>query len=216
MPDMKIFGNRISPWMSVMRSVVGSCAIGLLAALLCGCGGPTEVRTYMEIQQTAERTPEKEGRAAGIVWTKPEGWSQLPKQTAARGGISIDRIATFTVSSEEDAEDEAQVTLVAFPTAGGMAGNLDRWLRQLLASPSPAEKQSFLDSEIESFTTKGGQTGMYADLSSFVPDEPSAQSMLTGTITLEDDRVLYAKMTGSRGLLAKQKEAFERLCESIK
>jgi len=206
MPQMKTFGNMINLFIGAM------CAI----AWLSGCGGPTEVRTYTEIQQTAERPTEKEGRGAGIVWTKPEGWSQMPKQKASRGGIQIDRIATFTVSAEDDADDEAQITLVAFPTAGGMAGNLDRWLGQLLASPTPAEKQDFLDSEVELFTTKGGQSGMYADLATFVPDEPSAQSMLTGTITLPDDRVLYAKMTGSRRLLASQKEAFERLCESIK
>lgn len=205
MPQMKTFGNMITLLIGAM------CAV----AWLSGCGGPTEVRTYTEIQQTAERTPEKEGRGAGIVWTKPEGWSQLPKQKAARGGIQIDRIATFTVASEEDADDEAQVTLVAFPTAGGMSANLERWLGQLLASPTPAQKQAFLDSEVRMFETKGGQSGMYADLSTFVPNEPSAQSMLTGTITLPDDRVLYAKMTGSRGLLASQKEAFERLCESI-
>jgi len=216
MPQMKTFGILNTPlyhgFHRAFSALAGLCSLVLLA----GCGGPTEVRTYTEIQKTAERTPEKEGRGAGLVWTKPEGWTQLPKQNANRGGISIDRIATFTVADENDADEEAQTTLVAFSTAGGMSSNLDRWLRQLLASPTPEEKAAFLESKLKPFKTAGGQTGTYADLSSFVPEDPSVQSMLTGTIPLDDDRVLYAKMTGSKGLLAKQKEAFERLCESIK
>lgn len=214
MPNMKTLGTTIPP--TIGAYCIRFCAFIGMLLVLCGCGAPTEVRTYTEIQQTAELVPEKEGRGAGLVWTKPEGWKQLPKQSAKRGGISIDRIATFTVTDVEHAEDEAQITLVAFPTSGGMSANIDRWTRQLLASPTPEEKKAFLNSELSPFETQGGQVGIYADLSTFVPDDPSVQSMLTGTITLNDDRVLYAKMTGSRGLLAAQKEAFQQLCESIK
>lgn len=189
--------------------------ISSTAMFLVGCGGPPAVRTYHEITQQADRTPQKEGRGEGLTWTKPEGWRELPKQAGKRGGMSIPRIATFEVESEETEEDSAQVTMVAFPTSGGLRANLVRWLGQLYVEPADEAIDRFLENDLKKVQTKGGRLATIADLGSFVKEPPETPSMLVGTIDLENDRTLYVKMTGSRQILASELEAFTALCASI-
>ncbi|MCZ7593321.1 MAG: hypothetical protein M5U15_14815 [Kiritimatiellae bacterium] len=148
----------------------------------------------------APGAPAVSAAAVAVHWTAPEGWVEQ------RGNPM--RIATFLVGSEK-----AECTLTAFPgTVGGIEENLQRWAGQINLRVSAGDLAKFARAPT-AFKTEGDFPCLVYDFASVAPDaEPS---MLAAILPL-DEQTLFVKLTGSRALLAEQKEAFTALCRSLR
>ncbi len=149
---------------------------------------------------TAPGAPAVTTANAPVSWTTPEGWIEQTGNPM--------RIATFLVG-----EEKAECTLTAFPgSVGGIEENLQRWAGQINLKVAPETLSKFARAP-QTFKTEGDFPCLVYDFSTVAPD--SDPSMLAAILSLED-RTLFVKLTGSRALLAEQKEAFTALCRSLR
>jgi len=194
---------------------------------LTGCSKNShEVRSYTEIQRKASAVTSKKPETSAslspdqmamlnkmtgssakpdkVQWTTPEGWTEST-------GNSM-RIATFKVT---EGDDTAETSLVLLGGGGGIEENLIRWIGQIADGEPDRAKLLALLEESPTFQTEGGRSGILVDLASFAKEEDDADSMMTGIVPM-DNQKLFVKMTGPKRLLAKQKEAFRALCDSLR
>lgn len=139
-----------------------------------------------------------------LSWDTPDGWSE--------GAGSGMRLATWRIN---DAPDGTECTLIVLSgDAGGLAANIVRWMEQVqIAPPSDAALRAYVDG-LERIQTQRAMTGVLVDFDEFV-DDPSALSTLAAII--ESGReTLFVKLTGPKGVLARERENFIQLCISMR
>lgn len=190
-------------------------ALVVAALLATGCGRSDSTwRSYDEIhvEESAPRAPSARppGPSAAaspraLAWTAPAGWTE-----EAGSGM---RLATFTLHRDEQTGTCTIVTLGG--AAGGLEANVRRWLGQLQLATPPAEAfASFLERQVP-LRTEGGFEGTLVDLTELGDPAPTTPSMLAALLPV-DDLTLFVKLTGPRGLLLAEKEAFAQLCRSVR
>jgi hypothetical protein len=195
-----------------------TAAILVPALLGVGCAEQPEKRVYAEIVVEApppvERVMEEAHRdmrdlplppvsrpygGSEFVWNTPAGWRQEP-------GTGM-RLATLWI------EDGECTLIVLSGDVGGLPANIARWMDQVQLRPlSPAHMQSYIDS-LERFETATGLSGLLLDFDMFV-EEPTALSTLGGIIQ-RGSETMFVKLTGSKSLLARERDNFIALCRSI-
>lgn len=140
-----------------------------------------------------------------LAWTVPEGWEE---KTAS--GM---RIASFGAKNDPDAIDCSIVTLGS--GAGGLSGNIIRWLGQLnMPALSESDINAFVAKQ-EQVNIKGGQSALLLNFTTLQKnDADSTPSMLAAIIDTPQQRI-FIKMTGHKGNVLKNLSAFKTLLESI-
>jgi hypothetical protein len=109
---------------------------------------------------------------------------------------------------------EAECTVISFPgDAGGVEGNLARWLGQLGLEGTP-EQIAALTSSAETVQTTAGATLQVFDFGVVV--SPTAATNMLAAILPMEDRTLFVKLQGPRVLLDQHTGAFRALCQSIR
>jgi len=149
--------------------------------------------------------PEMDPPQGTWSWKKPLQWRE-----EQNSGM---RLASFHVA---DAEGTGQCTLVALPGDGGGAqANVQRWLEQLQLRPlSPSELADFLGKQKKMRTSKGLPV-LVIDFTILSHQQNGAGvSMLVAMITGEN-QTLFAKLTGGKALLGKNKIIFYQFCQSL-
>jgi hypothetical protein len=161
---------------------------------------PDAVPAGVASDRNAPGAPPVAAIPTAIRWTTPPGWVE-------KTGNPM-RLMTFLVGDER-----AECTLAAFPGAvGGIEGNLARWASQINLSVAQDDLARFARNP-ETFKSEGGFACLIYDFSKLAPD--ADPSILAAILPL-DDRTLFVKLTGSRALLADQKDAFAALCRSLR
>ena len=194
--------------------------VALSFFVLSGCGHETTViREYDEVlivppepaaavvPTSAPSSPgmPQEAGAKPLTWQAPAGWQEEP-------GSGM-RLATFRVDVDGTTAECSIVSLAG--DAGGLVPNVRRWIGQLgLDTPPTDELTSFL-SDQPVITTAGGHEGMLIDLTDLMEGHPpSAPSMLAGIIT-RGGQTVFVKLSGTKAVLAAERERFEALCASL-
>ena len=202
------------------------------ACIFAGCNkSEPEIRRYTEVvlvpEQKATPNPHAEGMPSmtgpksgsmqgqeGMVppadssplrWEAPQGWEE-------KAGSGM-RMATFTVSGDAGSAETTIVSLGG--SAGGLQGNIGRWVGQLgVDSPDEAKLSAFVEAmpEIQTVEGKGLR---YGNLGEWVSGDGSQASMRAGIISAHG-RTVFIKMSGPEGLLAQEDAAFQGLCKSIR
>jgi len=143
--------------------------------------------------------PEMRTPSLPLDWDTPAGWENQ--------GSSGMRIATLLVEGQE-------CTILSFPGGvGGDEANIRRWLGQL-GHTLPDDRVKHFVANPAQFTTAGGYECRLFDYADLLPSGASP-STLVGIITI-DEHSAFVKLTGNAGVLARQKNAFEALCRSIR
>ncbi len=192
-------------------SFAGLTALLLLAG--CGLQKPTW-QTYeerSEVSHTSHESPMPTQRAppapkpASVKWTVPEGWRE-----EAGSGM---RIAAFAI--DRDGAKGTCTIISLGGAAGGLEANVRRWLGQLkVEAPPPNQFFAFLERQ-ERIKTEGGYEGVLVDLTQIGDEAPDADSMLAALFTV-DGSTLFVKLAAPRALLVKEREAFAKLCRSLR
>lgn len=166
--------------------------LALLVLVACQPKAPA-VRT--EVETVVTGTPST-GKLAYLL---PAGWRDQ--------GPSGMRLTTlFTPAGHE-------VAISLLPGSGGdLEGNFKRWLGQLGQNPSPDALHRFLDS-LARESHQGGEL-VVADLGVFVTEEGSPSMVVALWRTPEG--LVTVKLTGPKGPLARDMQAFTALAHSLK
>ncbi len=182
------------------------------------CKTQNHHRQYTEIEINARLTPNS-GSSAGplgmspstkptprtVDWQLPAGWKEVPTT-----GM---RMGAFTIPSKNGPVTGSVIQMGG--EAGGMAANIERWMRQLgLQNFTDAQMATFV-SELPSFTTAKKFSGKLVDLTPVLGGNlMNNQSALVGVISLKKSQ-LFIKLTGPRKLLVKERADFIKFCKSI-
>ncbi len=189
----------------LMKRVALTLCASLLFVLGCGRKEP-EVRAYREISVVPQRpvdmastpVPTAEG---SLAWTAPDGWVE-------QSGSQM-RLVTFKVGP-----DGAECTITMFPgEVGGLEANLRRWLGQLKVEVADTDLASFARNP-EAVQSEGSLACQVFDFAGLVPTERT-DSLLAAVVPLKGSTA-FVKFTGSKRLLASEKENFLALCRSLK
>ena len=142
--------------------------------------------------------------APPFTWDTPDGWTEEP-------GVGM-RLATLRIDTDTE---QAECTLIVLGgDAGGLTANIVRWMEQVhIAPPSDYALRTYVDG-LDRLQTEGGLAGVVIDFDEFV-DDPAALSTLAGIIERGRETV-FVKLTGSKGLLARERDNFIQLCKSIR
>lgn len=138
-----------------------------------------------------------------VTWTVPEGWNE------AKGkGM---RMATFTPASGEAVE----CSVIALKgVAGGIEGNIQRWMYQIGLNLPPAAFQAYMDN-LEMIATQDGTKAFYVDLAQFQDGQSDdTTSMIAGILQLPAQTVFF-KMTGNLGAVKNNDARLRALIASV-
>ena len=194
-----------------------SISLSSVVLLLAGCGlqKPTW-QTYEEVTEVththsspASDMPVQRAPAApqpaSVKWTVPEGWRE-----EASSGM---RIAAFAM--DRDGAKGTCTIISLGGAAGGLEANVRRWLGQLkVEAPPPNQFFAFLERQ-ERIKSEGGFEGVFVDLTQIGSEEATADSMLAALFTV-DGSTLFVKLAAPRALLIKERDAFTKLCRSLR
>jgi hypothetical protein len=198
-----------------MRYTIAIC---LPVLLLVACAEQPEKRVYTEIvidapppvargvdeahrdmRDMALPAVQRSSGSAEFSWTAPAGWREEP-------GTGM-RLATLWV------EDGECTLIVLSGDVGGLAANIARWMDQVQLRPlSPAQMQSYIEG-LERFETSAGLSGLLLDFDEFVQDAAALSTL--GGIIQRGPETMFVKLTGSKSLLARERDNFITLCKSI-
>lgn len=161
--------------------------------------GAMDKETQKMLEASVARMP--------LSWKTPEGWMETP----GGGGM---RLVSFNSADQDNPVECGIISLGG--RAGGVQSNVARWMNQVnIAVPDKAQFEEFLASQ-KRINTQDGFVAMVVDLTQLQSQEDlNVPSMIAAIIDLPDTTA-FVKMTGSRGILLKNKEKFESLCESLK
>ncbi len=155
-----------------------------------------------DIPLPAETPPP--AQSAEFEWDTPEEWRE-----EAGAGM---RLATLLIDADTE---QAECTLIVLGgDTGGLQANIERWMEQAGIDPPYGDAMRAYVDGLEQFETAGGDTGLLVDFDPFV-DDASATSTLVGIIE-RGEETLFVRLTGSKGLLASERERFISLCKSIR
>jgi hypothetical protein len=137
----------------------------------------------------------------GLEWTTPEGWTDKPASQMRQADFGLKR----------DPQVECYLSVVQ----GGIGGNVERWYKQMKATPpSPAAiaalpKSPFL-----------GQAGILVDLEgTFVGmgrTPPKEGYRMLGLVVEQPGRTVTLKMTGPAAVVGEEKGRFLELAKSFR
>lgn len=164
--------------------------LGLALPALVGCQEEPAIQRY-----SAPTT-------LPFAYEIPEGWRRL----SVPGEFSI---LTFRAAGEH-----VKVTVSPLQgEAGGLAPNVNRWRRQLGLEPAPAGQ---IEQSAEPIQVDGG-AGHLVDITG-PPDEKGGQPprRVVGVILPRKDITWFFKMDGPGPLVAAEKDAFQKLLQSVK
>jgi hypothetical protein len=185
-------------------AVMATC--GLLVAPACRQQPQSRQSEENSAPATAAPLPTPSGlHAQSWHWEKPRQWLEE--------GSSGLRLATFSFAERKD---PGQCTLVSLPgDGGGVQANVQRWLAQMqLPQFSPQELADFLKQQ-KTMRTGSGLPVTIIDFTALGrPPEPAAMGMLAAIINGEN-QTLFAKISGERSLLKKNKDIFLKFCQSV-
>lgn len=139
-----------------------------------------------------------------LKWSTPKGWNE-------QKGHGM-RMATFTSQNG----DSITCTIVSLSgMAGGLKGNVVRWLRQInLESIRGQQLQEFL-SQQKTIVSDGGIAVKIIDFTSLQEStNPLTPSMISAIATIAD-KTVFLKMTGSKKTLLNNRDKFLSLCQSL-
>lgn len=189
-----------------------ACAVPLLLAA-CGPGdeveitlvrqAPAEASTVLPDASSRERFGGGPGPAhdhaavAGtrFVWEMPAGWVELPPQQFR------------DVNLRPGGHPELQCYLTILQgDGGGLTANVNRWRGQLGLDP-------ITDAEAAALPT-GALLGRPAVRVELASEGEDAQALL-GSILVDGGSMATVKMTGPVELVAQERAAFERFCETL-
>ncbi len=200
------------------------------AMLFSGCQQQSQERHYTEIavEEPQSNTPAMpvmgaddphagmdmasmpmpgDDSAAGsnlFTWVLPKGW----EQTAGKGF----RLASFHLSNDAKAIDGSIVNLAG--AAGGLEGNLRRWMGQIGMQTSD-DDLSRLIKNASGFKIKSGQQGKVFDFTTVQEQgKPADKSMIVVMVEMKDS-TLFIKMTGTIATVKKNKDSFLKLAGSV-
>ncbi len=139
-----------------------------------------------------------------LDWEVPKGWKQ--------GAGHPMRLGTFQLEGDPKAFDCSVILLGG--DAGGVEANLSRWMGQVGVAPNPDNLKKAL-SKVQSIKTKGGLDANVYDISALQGDESSARSLMAGMISVGGSTI-FIKMTGTAGVMRKEREHFADFIRSFK
>ena len=196
---------------NLSRFLAGTAALALLAG--CGLQKP-QWQTYEEANEVSHTSHDAgmpaqrqapASKPVPVKWTAPDGWRE-----EAGSGM---RIAAFAV--DRDGAKGTCTIISLGGAAGGLEANVRRCLGQIKVDvPPPNEFFAFLERQ-ERIQTEGGFEGVLVDLTQIGGDAPDADSMLAALFTV-DGSTLFVKLAAPRALLMKEKDAFAKLCRSLR
>lgn len=142
--------------------------------------------------------------ATPFTWDTPDGWTKEP-------GVGM-RLATLRIETDTE---QAECTLIVLSgDAGGLGANIVRWMEQVHIDPPPDYALRAYVDGLDRLETEGGLAGVFIDFDEFVED-PAALSTLAGIIE-RDRETMFVKLTGSKDLLARERDNFIQLYKSIR
>lgn len=153
--------------------------------------------------------------AAGLTFTRPEGWQKIPSASATR-------VADFSLPRASGDLEDAELVLYYFEGAGGAVdANLQRWLRQIeqpdgMPSRLRARKQTRKVNGL--LVTLLDVSGIY--VASMVPgasDHNNKPNFRMRAGVIQTPRgPYYIKLTGPRKTVAKWARAFDQFVGSLR
>jgi hypothetical protein len=141
---------------------------------------------------------------AEFTWTVPPGW-----QEEAGTGM---RLATLWVESDLGRAECSLIVLTG--DTGGLPANLARWMDQVDVPPLSAEAMQAYIGSLPPLQSAGGYEGVLVDFDALVAGA-DAPSTLAG-ILRRGSETLFIKLTGTRRMLAQERDRFVALCESVR
>ncbi len=200
--------------------------LGFIAIIFSGCAErDLVVRNYEEVVSEPTRaqapvaesedphaalipSPPSDGysstQESSFTWETPVGWREEP-------GVGM-RLATLWVDAEPES---AEITLIVLRgETGSLEANIVRWMGQVQIAPPSADELSYYIDNLKKFTTEGGHEGVFIDFDEWVENPADASTL--GGIIRRGQETLFVKATGSKELLAQQRDAFLELCRSIR
>ena len=142
---------------------------------------------------------------ANISWQAPASWDEFKGE-----GF---RMVTF---KSHDTTDGIECSIVSLSgAAGGLEANITRWMTQIHLSPLSEEKLNEFLSQQKKLITKSGEKVILIDLALLQSTEASSVSSILGAVVPGADQTIFVKMTGTKAALSRQRENFEKLCQSL-
>ena len=139
-----------------------------------------------------------------ISWQTPPTWDEFKGE-----GF---RLVTFR--SREAEKIECSIVSLS-GAAGGLEANLTRWMNQIKLTPLSDEKlKEFLKMQKRLTTPKGDEI-ILVDLALLQADDPASTPSILGAVLPLPDETIFIKMTGTKSALSKERENFEKLCQSL-
>ncbi len=203
----------MNSWFLNHKSVSKCGGIALLLAL-AGCG-----RNDVEVYRVGKEQPQSQppqaanaaamppghpdvsGQPAGLKWTLPAGWEEVPPGQM--------RVASFRIKG--DAGKQADVSVVPLPgAAGGTLANVNRWRSQVGLGPVGDAELANLAQKVE-IAGKPGELYEQAGQAQG-SGEPTR---ILAAISTRDDVAWFFKVTGDDQLVAQQKPAFVDFLKSL-
>lgn len=139
---------------------------------------------------------------AGIFWESPEGWVDA--------GASGERLVTFHPAGDKTADC---YIFAMVGDGGGLAGNLNRWRRQIGSKPLTAEEIKALPSVM----VLGKERPLLEEYGRFtgMGGEAVEESGMLAVPCFLGSRSIFIKFTGPAQLVRDEKENFLSFCRSL-
>lgn len=175
-------------------------ATWLLPLLLlggAGCGGGTEIRSYVvEREGGAVLTSDVVRREFPTI---PLRW-QVPKSWQSAENDQFSRIAW----SAGPAAREARITISDLPASAGVEPQVARWRTQIgLPEAAPSDLMKSAETR-----TLGQSTGTWVDLQ-------GSQDTILGMIIPYEDKLWIVKYRSANATATDERSAFRSFCESL-
>ncbi len=136
-------------------------------------------------------------------WILPKGW----KQGSNKGPM---RLASFYIEEDPDAIDCSIVSLAGM--AGGLEGNLKRWMGQVAIESSDTNLQKLINTA-ETIQTQGGLQAIVYDLTAL--KNVSANKSMIAAIISDKGATVFVKITGTSVHLKQNRDGFFELLKSL-
>lgn len=152
--------------------------------------------------ETSDNTPKAGERMQGqqgFSAVLPEGW------------VPDEQLGTFRVASlsVKNGDNMAQITVIPLGgAAGGDSANVNRWRSQIGLQP---QSDAQITATLKQVAIFGGE-GKWVHIE---PDEGGKQAILAAMV-MHQGRNWFFKMTGDKGLVESQKDAFMQFVKSAK
>ncbi|MCA9404382.1 MAG: hypothetical protein KC897_11410 [Candidatus Omnitrophica bacterium] len=140
---------------------------------------------------------------APMTWTTPDGW-----QEAKGSGM---RMATFTPVTGEAVE----CSVIALKgMAGGVEGNIQRWMDQIDLSMPPELFAAYMDN-LETVAISDGTEAYFVDLTQFQENAGEDTPSMIASILQLPTQTVFFKLTGPLGAVKNNAERLRALLASV-